>query len=294
MMFDYPSQRFQDWLSQRWVMARGRRIDPSEHEWLMGPFGNVDVIADNYVQRLAEDEHLQIDEGEPGTGLFDDLDSLGLESEQIDQIHPIIRDFYLHTAGYELDAWCEWSRLFRPAGLLMERLYGKRMQQFNIPVRPFDTAAGFQSRILQLREPETDIVRYTVWHRQLKSTGDIVFSGIYGSGALPDGTPCLKAVFPLPRGNATVFLRHEIGSGGSFDLVADGRRFGEGGLYFLLTDRKGRIWSQHVSRLHERIANYIDENGVMRTNHDSYYWGRRVFRVHYRIHEPRDQDRYDD
>ncbi len=293
MMFDYPSQRFQDWLCQRWVMARGRRIDPAENEWLMGPFGNVDVVADNYVQRLAEDEDLRIDPSEPNAGLFENLEALGLSSDHTNRIHPTIRDFYLHTARYELDAWCEWSRLFRPAGFMMGSLYGRRMQQLNIPTRPLDTAAGLQSRIIQLREKESGAVRYTVWHRQLKSTGDIVFSGIYGAGSLPNGAQCLKAVFPLPRGNATVFLRHEIGPDGSFDLIADGKRFGDGGLYFLLTDRKGRIWSQYVSRLHETLSNYVDNDGVMRTNHDSYYWGRRVFHVHYRIHGPRDRDRYD-
>ena len=61
MQFEYPSQRFQDWLSQRWVMWRGRRVTPDEIAWLLGPYGDVDVIADRYVERLAQDESLTVE-----------------------------------------------------------------------------------------------------------------------------------------------------------------------------------------------------------------------------------------
>ena len=34
MRYAYPSQRPQDWLSQRWVMLRGRRVDLADVAWL--------------------------------------------------------------------------------------------------------------------------------------------------------------------------------------------------------------------------------------------------------------------
>ena len=39
------SPRIQVWLSQRWVMLRGRRVDPADVPWLMGPHGDEDLIA---------------------------------------------------------------------------------------------------------------------------------------------------------------------------------------------------------------------------------------------------------
>jgi hypothetical protein len=37
-------QKFQDWFTQQWVILWGRRIDPSSHAWLMGPFGELNGI----------------------------------------------------------------------------------------------------------------------------------------------------------------------------------------------------------------------------------------------------------
>ena len=37
MQFEYPSQRLQDYLSQRWVQWRGRRVEPGDIELWVGP-----------------------------------------------------------------------------------------------------------------------------------------------------------------------------------------------------------------------------------------------------------------
>ena len=54
MHFAYPSQRIQDWLSQQWCILTGRKVDPVDIAWLMGPYGNVDVIEERYVDVLAD------------------------------------------------------------------------------------------------------------------------------------------------------------------------------------------------------------------------------------------------
>ena len=71
MRFSYPSQRFQDWLSQCWCISTGTRIEPAAMDWLMGPFGNVDVIEDRYVADLAKSEGLVIKKNEPGFGIVE-------------------------------------------------------------------------------------------------------------------------------------------------------------------------------------------------------------------------------
>lgn len=68
-LFDYPSQRLQDYLSQRWVMAFGRRVNPADIGWLIGPFGDVDIIADHFIDRLARDENLTVERNVESGGL---------------------------------------------------------------------------------------------------------------------------------------------------------------------------------------------------------------------------------
>gem|GEM_PF-4748956 len=69
---ELPSLRFQDWLSQQWVIARGRRIDPAQTAWLMGPY--CDVIADGYINRLAQREGPSVERSAPTGGMVDSMD----------------------------------------------------------------------------------------------------------------------------------------------------------------------------------------------------------------------------
>ena len=54
----------------------------------------------------------------------------------------------------------------------------------------------------------------SLWHRRLRATGRTVFSGWYGVVTAPAETgPCVRVVFPLPRGRLVVLLRPEVGPG---------------------------------------------------------------------------------
>ena len=44
----------QDKITQIWVKATGKKIDPKDFEWLIGPIGNTDIIKDKFIFELAE------------------------------------------------------------------------------------------------------------------------------------------------------------------------------------------------------------------------------------------------
>jgi hypothetical protein len=101
MHYAYPSQRLQDWLSQCWVMLRGRRVDLGDVAWLAGPYGDVDVIADAYVEGLAADEDLIV-ERNAAAGLLPSMrDLLGDDVRRLD---PRVAAFYEHT-DHRLSLW---------------------------------------------------------------------------------------------------------------------------------------------------------------------------------------------
>jgi hypothetical protein len=282
MQFEYPSQRLQDYLSQRWVQWRGRRVEPRDIDWLMGPYGEVDAIADHYIQRLADEEDLTIERHATGAGLLDSADAFGLDAATLARLRPEIAHFYERTADHDLEVWSEWSPVFRPFGGMLQTLYSRRLQQLNLPLRPLDTSRGISSEIVKLRDAEGR-AKYTVWYRTLKSTGQVVYSGVYTTCVTPAGDTCVKVIFPLPCGNATVLMRIGVGENGELDLVSSGERFGDPGFYFMLHDRHQQHWAQYIRSFRERIFVYVDDEGVLRTDHSLTLWGRRVLQLHYKI-----------
>jgi hypothetical protein len=264
-------------------MACSRRIEPADVPWLMGPYGEVDVIADTYLQRLADDQGLTLQRHTAGAGLTPDFDTLALPAEQRQRLAPQVVDFYEHTADYELDVWSRWNPLFRPGASLIRRLYSRRLAQLNLPLDPLDTSRGITSEIVTLTDPASGHPQYTVWYRTLKATGEVIYSGVYASTQLPDGRPCVKVVFPLPRGSATVMLAASVTPDGGLELVSSGRRFGDAGFYFLLRDRRGRHFSQYIRSLRERITVYVDDEQVLRADHRLSLWRRPMLTLHYRM-----------
>lgn len=278
----YPSQRLQDWLSQRWVMAMGRRVDPSEIEWLMGPYGYVDVIGDGHIDRLARDEGCDVVRYDRDAGLLGSMGDV-VPGDDLARLHPAISAFYERTADYTLDIWSAWSPVFGLGGRMMRRLYSRRLRQLDLPQDPLDTARGMDSAVIRLIDRETGAVRHTAWHRVLKSSGQVVYSGYYGGCRPPGRSACMKVVFPLPRGNATVVLEPEVRADGGLSLHSRGERFGDPGFYFLLVDKKGRHFAQYVRSFRERIDLDVDDEGVLRTDHVLTLFRRTVLRLHYRI-----------
>jgi hypothetical protein len=249
----------------------------------MGPYGNVDVIADKYVERLAAEENLQIQRHRRGAGLIESADEFFLNGDDRARLRSEVADFYQRTADHDLEVWSEWNPIFCPFAKLLQVLYSNRLQQLNLPLRPLDTSRGIGSEILQLRCNRTGCVRYTVWYRVLKSTQQVIYSGVYCTCRLPDGRPCVKVVFPLPRGNATVMMSIRVGDRGNLELTSGGQRFGDPGFYFLLVDKKQRHWAQYIRSFRERITVFVDDEGVLRADHLLTLWGWRVLQLHYKM-----------
>lgn len=290
MAFAYPSQRLQDWLSQQWVIALGRRIEPAVIPWLAAPYGMVDTIGDSYLEHLAASEGLAVDRtasraqggGAGEAGLFC-VDELGLDATSRARLHPEVAAFYERTTAFELEMWVLWSPWFWAGGNLLRRLYSRRLKQLNLPMNARETSRGLRSEIIRLRVPASGAVRHTIWYRVLKSTGEALYSGLYGVVDLPSGARCLKIVFPLPRGNATEIFQVAVGPSGELLLDTGGRRFGDAGFYFQLIDGGGRHHAQHIPSFRDRLRVYVDEDGILRADQVFTLWGRNVVELRYRM-----------
>ncbi|MDR7129789.1 hypothetical protein J2X69_002135 [Algoriphagus sp. 4150] len=276
-------QKFQDWFTQQWAIFLGKRIDPKHVPWLMGPFGSLGTIGDGFVDHLAEAEGLTIERNSSAQGLISSMHKLDLPEDEFLRLSQMVIDFYENTALYTLKFSAKWNPFFKLFGKLVNCLFSNRIGQLNIPTKSYQDPQQISSEIITLSDPKSNEVKYTVWYRAFVPSGQVLYSGVYSTCMLPSGKICIKAVFPLPKGNATVIMSPSVGKGGELRLSSSGKKFGDPGFYFLLNDSKGDFWSQYISSFCDELVVYCLE-GNLYAEQTLTLWHLRVVRFKYEIH----------
>ena len=264
----------------------GRVVLPEEVPWLKGPFG-ADYIGDRPYEEVAEKEGLELTRNARSGGLIPSFAALEGDGFSAEKVDPRVRDFYEHTAEYRMDVWAE-SAFPASIGLwLLVTTISRRVNQLNFPLRALETARGMESEIVLLREAGGR-VRYAGWYRKLSGTSRIIYTGFYMTERVPECLrPCVKVVFPMPEGNATVVLRPSLDARGSLELSSDGQRFGDAGFYRVQRGSGQNIWVWRVTSLKELFHVYVDDEGTLRCDHAVRFLGLPVLALHYRIERKR-------
>lgn len=284
MRFAYPMQKIQDWLTQQWVIIFGRKTNPLEFPWLIGPFGNLNVIGDDFINQFAEKEKLTIEREIKTGGLVPSISSLNLSQSELSKLSSQVIDFYENTARYDLHFSVKWNSFFRVFGVLISRLFSNRLNQLNIPTSNSKNSEALKSELITLLEPNSNQLKYTFWLRSIKSSGRAIYSGVYGISILPSGKTCIKAVFPLPNGNATVLMTPSVGENGELILESSGKKFGDAGFYFLLKDSKGEYWAKYIRSFRDRLI-LRSNNGSLSAEQILTLWHKEVLRFNYKVEE---------
>lgn len=271
-----------DYATQLWVRSTGRRVNPAQRPWLDGPLGRTTGVGDDYFEHVAAWSGLTVESGDTA-GIVNRFEDLQGPSFDPSRLHPRVRDFYEHTAAYEMDSWAQWRGLFRPFGWMLAVLFGRRLQQLNVPLSSLDTSRGITNKVLLLVDPTSGTLQYSAWVRKLIATGHVLYAGAYSPCRIPghDGL-CLKVVFPLPNGNGIVFMKPVVHEDGSLSLISRGRRFGEAGFYFTVHHGDGAVTARYVRALRESIHLYAERDGA-RADHVMKLWGGTFLRLHYRV-----------
>lgn len=250
----FKRQSIQDWITQQWVIVFGEKIDKTNHKWLLGPFGGTNGIGQKFINQLAEKEHLVIDNQKINKGLIESIDQLNLSTKELSALSQDVIDFYQNTSNYDLRLKSKWNPLFKGFGILVRIIFSKRIEQLNVPIQKVEDSSGLTSEIIQLLDSKTNEVKRTIWLRAFKSTGQVVYSGVYETCTIPSGKTCIKAIFPLPNGNATVILTPNIGKDGELILNSAGQKIGDSGFYFLLKDSKGQLWTKFIKSFKDKLV----------------------------------------
>lgn len=275
-------QKFQDRVTQQWVILRGRKIKPEDFPWLMGPFGNLDAIGEDLIYQFAKKENLTVEKDSKAKGIIPSMQKLNLSEAEFSNLSKKVIGFYENTSNHNLDLSVHWNPLFKFFGILINKLFSKRIDQLNIPTKNISDPKSLKSEIINLVDPATNEIKYTFWFRFIESSGQVIYSGVYGISNLPSGKTCVKAVFPLPNGNATVFMIPTVGENGELILDSSGKKFGDAGFYFLLKDSKGEYWSQFISSFRDRLI-IGSENDLISAEQTLTLWHQKVLTFNYKI-----------
>lgn len=261
--------------------VRGRPVDlDGAHRWLAAPMHDARTVGDGWLAAAAAGISGTVVETGDG-GLLPDLSRLDGPGFRAADLRPEVRDFYAHTARWRMEVWCQWSAAFRPAGELVTRMFGRRVHQLALPVRPLDVAYGMDSRVAVLAGPD-GAQHAAGWVRTLRSTGETVYSGCYSTRTLPAADrPSVHVAFPLEQGNVQVLLRPSVLPGGALRLASEAGRFGGDGAYVVVRGPGGCHAAQVP--IHETFVVHLDDDGVLRTDHVLRLWSATALRLHYKL-----------
>lgn len=264
------------------VRVVGKRIKRTEAPWLNCPLGDSVLIGTGIYERIAQEEKLELRQA-PSAGLITNFEVLRGPSFAPDSVHPHVRHFYEHTAQYQMEAWSEISLVGKFFLWLLVEFISKRMDQLNFPISSMEMARGMTSQVIQLVKPETGEAVYTGWLRKLKSSGAVLFAGIYSIAIIPgEKNPVVKVTFP-DRGSASVYLVPMNHPDGSFGLQSFGRTFGGSGFYRIVESGQEHWHVRLFKTLHEVFHVYEDSEKVLRTDHAISFLGMTIVRLHYKI-----------
>jgi hypothetical protein len=271
-----------EWGIEILVRTTGRTVAKAQAPWLGCFLGRPGRIGTAIYERIAAEAHLRMEA--PGdAGLIPDFGALRGPSFNPYAIRPEIRDFYEHAARYQLEVWSEVSLTGRFFLWLLVEFISRRMDQLNFPISSLEVAKGMSSEVIQLQEPESRRVIATGWLRRLKSSGNVIYAGLYSTLQIPgEENPCVKVTFPC-RGSANVYLRPVAHPDGSFGVDSSGGAFGRSGFYRLVAAGPDHWKVRNFTTLHELFRVYVDDEGTLRTDHTVSFLGIAIIRLHYKM-----------
>lgn len=271
------------WIIAVLIRVFGRVLRRDEVAWLDGPVGG-STIGDSPYAQVAATEGLTL-ERHARSGLLPDFEDLRSDSFDPTAVNPLVRDFYENTSRWTMDVWSR-TRFPMNIGLwLLVTTISREVDQLNFPLTSIESALGVTSELITLTQPDGRL-RYTGWYRTLKSTSRVLYTGFYMTERPPlEAGPCVKVVFPMPSGNATVILKPEL-DGDALVLRSRGQQLGGAGFYRItrLDGRRLRVWQ--VRSLTETFRVFVDDLGALRCDHHVRFLGLPVLELHYKmVHE---------
>ncbi|WP_439027692.1 hypothetical protein [Haloarchaeobius sp. DT45] len=258
------------------ALATGRLLAARVTEVPLCPLSSRGRIGPDWVARAG------VGTGEELPGEMDDLDDFARPEFDPGRVAADVRDFYEHTADYEMVLTAEWHRPFR-TGAWLASLLTRYLEQLNLPA-PGDSRARHLTNHLERLNPAVDPRDGArAWVRTDHDTGEGVFTAMYATHER-DGEQFVNIGVPLPGANlSTVLSIRHLGESGAVELTTDAS--GDPGLYLvtpvgafeLPMEQRFRVWPAGASRASQPA---VEDASIVAT-HEMWLFGQQFLTVQY-------------
>ncbi len=272
-----------DPLTRRWWRAVGRPVDLStpDFAFLAAPHNGRLEVGDAWLHRY--EKRGEVDPPSPNAGLFDDMSVLDGPDFRAADLHPMVRDFYEHTGSWRMEVWSQWNPLFAPGGMAVAALFGRRVEQLALPTEPLSVSRGMSSEVRVVTGDSGGTGRVRPGSGACASTALLCTAGSI-AGRSCRGSHSRTSRSPFRSNSATSMCSsppHARRPTGALTLTSRSRRFGEDGAYVSVLF--GEEWHSAQPPLRESFRVYVDDEGVLRTDHELRVGRFRALRLHYRL-----------
>lgn len=275
--------RVLDLSTRHFWRAVGRPVDISgDQSWLQSPHTATGAVGDRWLTEL--DRQGLVRAPSSDDGLMESMAALDGPQFDASRVAAPVRDFYERTASWRMEVWSQWNAVFAPGGELFARVWLRRIEQLALPIQPLSVSRGMSS-VVRIVEGADGRRAGAAWLRTLRSDGSKVYSGYYRVGLLPgNDQPHVYVSFPLESGSVQVYLTPRNDPDGSFWLESRSHQFGGDGAYAVV--RFGERWYAALTPIRETFHVFVDDEGVLRTDHWLRLGRWQALRLHYRL-DPR-------
>ncbi|CAM4316227.1 membrane protein [Bacillus manliponensis] len=207
------------------------------------------------------------------TGLVNDMKEYRSRSFDERNISPIIRDFYENTKQYELKAYIQWSRAFKPFAFLYERI-SRHVQQIHLGMGGhLEKMHGDIVGIYDEKDGRQDV---RAWVRK-NEKNETIFVALYSTHSHSNEV-YMNIALPLPYMNMTGILKLK---NKDEDLIITSKfeknRLGDEGIYL-----HNRFFTVRLP-LTETFMIQAKKDMKLVANHEMWIFGMKFLEINYEI-----------
>jgi hypothetical protein len=268
------------------VSLLAERVTAADLPFVVPYASRTRYVGTGYVAALATALGGRYTADAPDIGIVGSLDELAGPDFDPASVHPLVREFYEHTARFSLDIVPEWRTWVRPGYLLYRTLLARPLGQASVPMNQRAALRGVRGRIDTI---ETGGRLIRGWIRSYADTDEPIYIGIYTTyrhndvSAASGDRGYVSVGFPVPDGSFTATLVPRFRPGGG--LILDSRSPGDSqaGHYFSYIDPStGDLTAAAVRGFAEQLDVYVSD-GQLRAEHAFAVFGIPFLVLHYRM-----------
>ncbi len=263
------------------VSLLAERVEAGDLPFVVPRVAHTSYVGTGYFAALAQELGGAHVADAPDVGIIADLDDLSGPAFDPSAVDPQVREFYQHTARFNLDITPRWRTWVRPGYLLYQTLLARPLGQANVPMNQRQALRGVRGRIDTITLPGETSPSVRGWIRSFADTDDPIYVGVYTTYRHA-GQGYVSVGFPLPQASFTATLQPGNRPDGGLRLTSHGDT-DQTGHYLAYVDPDGEdVTALAVHGFAEELDVFVVD-GEIRAEHSFAVFGLPFLVLDYRI-----------